>query len=254
MFILRLLFLKIVFWKIALVGWEAYRQSGEQVGRTPAPQEPWRLGVRDEKAVKKKKKHKTSWPARRAAGAHEEGGKPEPPSLLEGAGQPPSLPEGRCEQPCWAPRKEETIWGWGARHRWQRGRVLVRGLLQPDGGRGRELCQPVLGGSVRVCVCVCVHAHARRWQEEKVKILQVLCNFLAQLFSLFNLPIPTKVLPFLRKKEERKWSRSVVSDSLRPYQAPPSKGFSRQEYWSGWPFPSPGDLPDPGIEPGSPSL
>ena len=34
------------------------------------------------------------------------------------------------------------------------------------------------------------------------------------------------------------------------YQAPPSMGFSRQEYWSGVPFPSPGDLPDPGIEPG----
>ena len=30
--------------------------------------------------------------------------------------------------------------------------------------------------------------------------------------------------------------------------------FSRQEYWSGEPFPSPGDLPDPGIEPGSPTL
>ena len=37
-------------------------------------------------------------------------------------------------------------------------------------------------------------------------------------------------------------------------QAPPSMGFSRQEYWSGLPFPSPGDLPDPGIEPGSPAL
>ena len=32
-------------------------------------------------------------------------------------------------------------------------------------------------------------------------------------------------------------------------QAPLSMGFSRQEYWSGLPFPSPGDLPDPGIEP-----
>ena len=30
--------------------------------------------------------------------------------------------------------------------------------------------------------------------------------------------------------------------------------FSRQEYWSGLPFPSPGDFPDPGIEPGSPAL
>ena len=37
-------------------------------------------------------------------------------------------------------------------------------------------------------------------------------------------------------------------------QAPLSVGFSRQEYWSGLPFPSPGDLPDPGIEPGSPAL
>ena len=38
------------------------------------------------------------------------------------------------------------------------------------------------------------------------------------------------------------------------YQAPPSMEFSRQEYWSGLPFPSLGDLPDPGIEPRSPSL
>ena len=38
------------------------------------------------------------------------------------------------------------------------------------------------------------------------------------------------------------------------YQVPLSMGFSRQRYWSGLPFPSPGDLPDPGIEPGSPGL
>ena len=38
------------------------------------------------------------------------------------------------------------------------------------------------------------------------------------------------------------------------YQDPPSMGFSRKEYWSGLPFHSPGDLPDPGIEPGSPAL
>ena len=38
------------------------------------------------------------------------------------------------------------------------------------------------------------------------------------------------------------------------YQAPPSMGFSRQEYWRGLPFPSPGNLPDPGIEAGSPAL
>ena len=39
-----------------------------------------------------------------------------------------------------------------------------------------------------------------------------------------------------------------------PRQAPLSMGFPRREYWSGLPFPSPGDVPDPGIEPGSPPL
>ena len=52
-------------------------------------------------------------------------------------------------------------------------------------------------------------------------------------------------------------SRSVVSDSLLPHglQPPGSsvRGFSRQDYWSGLPSPSPGDLPDPGIEPRSPA-
>ena len=38
------------------------------------------------------------------------------------------------------------------------------------------------------------------------------------------------------------------------YQAPPSMGFSRQEYWRGLPFPSPEDLPNPGIEPRTPAL
>ena len=51
---------------------------------------------------------------------------------------------------------------------------------------------------------------------------------------------------------------SVLSHSFEApwtvaYQAPLSMGFSRQEYWSGFSFPSP-DLPDPGIEPGSPTL
>ena len=54
------------------------------------------------------------------------------------------------------------------------------------------------------------------------------------------------------------FSRSVASDSATPwtvaYQAPPSMGFSRQEYWRGLPFLSPEDLPDPGIKPRSPAL
>ena len=53
-------------------------------------------------------------------------------------------------------------------------------------------------------------------------------------------------------------SHSVVSDFVTPwtvaYQAPLFMGFSRQEYWIGLLFPSPGDLPNPGIEPRSPAL
>ena len=48
--------------------------------------------------------------------------------------------------------------------------------------------------------------------------------------------------------------RLFVTPWTVAYQAPPSMKFSGQEYWSGWPFPSPGDLPDWGIEPGSPAL
>ena len=57
--------------------------------------------------------------------------------------------------------------------------------------------------------------------------------------KLFNLPVPRLLIGKMR----------TVA-----HQAPPSMGFSRQEYWSWLPFPSPGDLPNPGIEPGSPAL
>ena len=55
------------------------------------------------------------------------------------------------------------------------------------------------------------------------------------------------------------FSCSVMSDSFATpwivaHQALLFMGFSRQEYWNGLPFPSPGYVPDPGIEPGSPSL
>ena len=48
--------------------------------------------------------------------------------------------------------------------------------------------------------------------------------------------------------------RLFVTSWTVAYQAPQSMEFSRQEYWSGLPFPSLGDLPNPGIEPGSPAL
>ena len=69
----------------------------------------------------------------------------------------------------------------------------------------------------------------------------------------------------LRPVEQKKQSQKVKVKSLShvqlfatrwtvAYQASPSMGFSRQEYWSGLPFPSPGHLPNPGIKPGSSAL
>ena len=58
----------------------------------------------------------------------------------------------------------------------------------------------------------------------------------------FSLSLVTKACPTL----------ATLRTGAR--QAPLSMGFSRQEYWSGLPFPSPGDLPDPGLEPRSPAL
>ena len=62
-----------------------------------------------------------------------------------------------------------------------------------------------------------------------------------------------------KHREESLFSRSVVSNSFETpraaaCQAPLSVGFPRQEYRSGLPFPSPGDLPDSGIEPTPPAL
>ena len=60
---------------------------------------------------------------------------------------------------------------------------------------------------------------------------------------------------FNKNKEVKSLSRIwlFVTPWTVAYHAPPSMGFSRQEYWSGLPFPLPEDLPDPGIEPGSPT-
>ena len=70
----------------------------------------------------------------------------------------------------------------------------------------------------------------------------------------------TKIMAFgpIEKKESKVKSPSHVLFFATPWtvahQAPPSMGFFRQEYWSGLCFPSPGDLPDPGIKPRSPAL
>ena len=75
----------------------------------------------------------------------------------------------------------------------------------------------------------------------------------------YGAKVPQKGAPWWRIKEERKkvkLSRVRLFATLWTvaHQASPSMEFSRQEYRSGLPFPSPGDLPNPGIEPGSSTL
>ena len=70
-----------------------------------------------------------------------------------------------------------------------------------------------------------------------------------------GLPIPHHLSEFAQVKVKLlSCSWLFATPWTVAYQAPPSIGFSRQEYWSGLPFPSPGDLPNPGIKPGSPAL
>ena len=80
-------------------------------------------------------------------------------------------------------------------------------------------------------------------------------------FYLLKFPICSHMLSFVQENfliycEVKSLScvRLFVTPWTVAHQAPPSMGFSRQEYWSGLPFPSPGDLPDPGIEPRSLAL
>ena len=83
--------------------------------------------------------------------------------------------------------------------------------------------------SVCVCVCVCVRERERERFDTQTHTVQIHC-----------------------------FSCSVVSDSATPWtvacKIPLSMEFSRQEYWRGLPFPSPGNLSNPGIKSGSPAL
>ena len=85
---------------------------------------------------------------------------------------------------------------------------------------------------------------------QSIGLQRVRHNWVTDIFT-FTLPWP--------KVPQVKWNllscvRLFVISWTVPRQAPLSLGFSRQEYWSGLPFPYPGDLPDPGIEAESPAL
>ena len=86
------------------------------------------------------------------------------------------------------------------------------------------------------------------WYQSMSKKQKI--QHLLMIKSLSNIEIKENVLDLIKWK----WSCSVVSNSLGPHghQVPPSMGFSRQEHWSGLPFPSPGNFPTQGSNPGLP--
>ena len=89
--------------------------------------------------------------------------------------------------------------------------------------------------------------NSQNWQFKEFTLRSIVCDYKTHFKLSWN--------------KSESVSRSVVSDSLRPHGLQPARllcpwGFSKQEYWSGLPYPPPGDLPNPGIEieSGSPAL
>ena len=98
-------------------------------------------------------------------------------------------------------------------------------------------------------------SHMREYQHWQWRLLSYLWN--SSLLSEWSCPQDWKLWPSLFnlwKVKLLSYVRLFVTPWTVAFQAPPSMGFSRQEYLNGLPFPFPGDLPNPGIEAGSPSL
>ena len=82
-------------------------------------------------------------------------------------------------------------------------------------------------------------------QEEKRNKEQVGFN---------NTLIGWQISKYICSYNKHEWIKGSKLKHSRLNKETENLEFSRPEYWSGWPFPSPRDLPDPGIEPGSPEL
>ena len=91
-------------------------------------------------------------------------------------------------------------------------------------------------------------------QHDKSQSPTMILWFIRHVYLVIQINIFSYIFDLHPSSWRKCVSQSVVSDSLWPSNCSPP-GFSvKQEYWSGLPFPSPEDLPDLGIEPGSPAL
>ena len=118
---------------------------------------------------------------------------------------------------------------------------------QIDGETVESVTDFILGGSKITADGDCSHEIKRRLFLGR-KVMTKLDSVLKSR----DITLPSKVCLVIMKLLSR--VRLFATPWTVAYYAPPSMGFSRQEYWSGLPFPSPEDFPDPGIKPRSPAL
>ena len=107
--------------------------------------------------------------------------------------------------------------------------------------------------------------YSQQKQDREMAVVQIMHSYLIAKFRLKLKEEGKTTIPFRYDLNQIPYDYTVKVKSLSHvqlfaipwtvvYQASLSMGFSRQEYWSGLPFPSPGDLRDPGIKPRSPAF
>ena len=188
------------------------------------------------------------------------------------------------------PGRLQSIGSQRVRHNWSdlaRKRSIILAATAKSLQSHPALCDPIDGSPPGSPIPGILHARTLEWVaisfsnawkwKVKVKSLSSVRLFATPWTAAYQAPLPMGFsrqeywsgvpLPspsiILNISLNWKWKgESEVAQSCRlfvtpwnvAYQAPLSMGFSRQEYWSGLPFPSPGDLPNPGIELWSPTL
>ena len=110
-------------------------------------------------------------------------------------------------------------------------------------------------------VCTCMHVHMCVYicQKDLIFIFSLCCHswidYTPTQNCWFSMLLKLRKIHHCTTQHVKSLShaRLFVTPWTVAYQVAPSMGFSRQEYWSGMPLPSPGDLANPGTEPGSPT-
>ena len=146
---------------------------------------------------------------------------------------------------------------WKSQKCWMRAWSLMKAMIKFYFLRLHSFTSVVANLLTWFSSCLLKHGAECYWTGESFLSLHLNCSSL-----IVTVDLSRRLCVF--KRSPKNWS-CVNAQSLScvrlfatlwtvARQAPLSLGFPRQEYWSGLPFPSPGDLSDPGIEPGSPFI